>query len=70
MGIRYMITAVAVLSIILTVVLLLLSYQPSQEEAYAQTQTQGTITYVAEEEDIQDDLQVAERMIKSFQITE
>ncbi|MDQ3840902.1 MAG: hypothetical protein M3297_16740 [Thermoproteota archaeon] len=29
-----------------------------------------TITYVAEEEDFQDDLEVAEKMIKSFQITE
>ena len=29
-----------------------------------------TITYVAEEEDFQDDLQIAERLIKSFQITE
>ena len=29
-----------------------------------------TITYVAEEEDFQDDLDVAEKMIKSFQITE
>jgi hypothetical protein len=28
-----------------------------------------TITYVAEEEDFQKDLQIAERMIKSFQIT-
>jgi serine/threonine-protein kinase len=29
-----------------------------------------TITYVAEEEDFQNDLQIAERMIKSFKITE
>jgi eukaryotic-like serine/threonine-protein kinase len=29
-----------------------------------------TITYVAEEEDFQDDLQIAERMINSFQTTE
>jgi len=29
-----------------------------------------TIAHVAEEEDFQDDLQIAERMIESFQIAE